>query len=202
MAISYDQQYLLVGNSGSQTVNVYDLDTLQGLSPIILPSGFIALSIASSANATLAQGEYYDGTFHILQLDIAKRTGIELPSLGVFNNLTNANTVLTTSQNGSTIFIAGADGTVYLYNASTNAFAVSQQNFTIAFRTLRRFDFQSIRGRRKSFELFAESSADVSDYYRKPVRIRLRGPDRIPVHRSRTRRGRCSEQFSGGDGAH
>ena len=131
MAISYDQQYLLVGNSGSQTVNVYDLDTLQGLSPIILPSGFIALSIASSANATLAQGEYYDGTFHILQLDIAKRTGIELPSLGVFNNLTNANTVLTTSQNGSTIFIAGADGTVYLYNASTNAFAVSQQNFTM-----------------------------------------------------------------------
>jgi len=127
MAISYDQQYLLVGNAGSQTVNVYDLDTLQSLSPIILPSGFIALSIASSANATLAQGGYYDGTFHILQLDIAKRTGMELPSLGVFKNLTNANTVLTTSQNGSTIFIAGADGTVYLYNASTNAFAVSQQ---------------------------------------------------------------------------
>jgi uncharacterized protein (TIGR03437 family) len=130
MAISYDQQYLLVGNSGSQTVNVYDLDTLQSLSPIILPSGFIALSIASSANATLAQGGYYDGTFHILQLDIAHRTGVELPSLGVFNNLTNANTVLTTSQNGSKIFIAGADGTVYLYDASTNAFAVSQQNFT------------------------------------------------------------------------
>jgi uncharacterized protein (TIGR03437 family) len=127
MAISFDQQYLLVGNAGSQIVNVYDLDTLQPVSPIILPSGFVALSIASSANATLAQGGYYDGTFHILQLDIAHATGTELPTLGIFTNLTNANTVLATSQNGSTIFIAQADGTVYLYDASSNAFTVSQQ---------------------------------------------------------------------------
>jgi len=130
MAISFDQQYLLVGNQGSQIVNVYDLDTLQPVSPIILPSGFIALSIASSANATLAQGGYYDGTFHILQLDIAQGTGTELPSLGVFNNVTNANTVLTASQNGSSILIAQADGTVYLYDANSNAFTVSRQDFT------------------------------------------------------------------------
>jgi len=130
MAISFDQQYLLVGNGGSQIVNVYDLDTLQPVSPILLPPGFIALSIASSANATLAQGGYYDGTFHILQLDIAQGTGAELPTLGVFTNLTNANTVLTSSQNGSTILIAQADGTVYLYNASSNAFTVSRQDFT------------------------------------------------------------------------
>ena len=32
-------------------------------------------SIASSANATLAQGGYYDGTFHILQLDIPSAFG-------------------------------------------------------------------------------------------------------------------------------
>jgi uncharacterized protein (TIGR03437 family) len=127
MAISFDQQYLLVGNSGSQIVNVFDLDTLQAVSPIVLPSGFIALSIASSANATLAQGGFYDGTFHILQLDIAQGLGAELPALGIFNNLTNANTVLTTSQNGSKIFIAQADGTVYLYDANSNTFAVSQQ---------------------------------------------------------------------------
>jgi uncharacterized protein (TIGR03437 family) len=126
MAISFDQQYLLVGNSGSQIVNVYDLDTLQAVSPIVLPAGYIALSIASSANATLAQGGYYDGTFHILQLDIAEGTGAELPTLGVFTNLTNANTVLATSQNGSSIIIAQADGTVYLYDANSNTFAVSQ----------------------------------------------------------------------------
>lgn len=130
MAISYDQQYLLVGNQGSQLVNVFDLDTLQADTPIVLPSGFIALSIASSANATLAQGEYYDGTYHILQLDIPQRTGVELPTLGVFTNTTNANTVMTASQNGSSILIAQADGTVYLYDANSNSFTVSRKDFT------------------------------------------------------------------------
>jgi uncharacterized protein (TIGR03437 family) len=130
MAISFDQQYLLVGNQGSQLVNVFDLDTLQPDTPIVLPSGFIALSIASSANATLAQGGYYDGTFHILQLDIPSRSGTQLSSLGVFTNLTNANTVLTASQNGSSILIAQADGTVYLYDANSNAFAVSRKDFS------------------------------------------------------------------------
>jgi uncharacterized protein (TIGR03437 family) len=130
MAISYDRQYLLVGNLGSQIVNVFDLDTLQATSPIILPSGFIAYSIASSANATLAQGGYFDGTFHILRLDVPQRSGIQLPTLGVFNNVTNANTVLTASQNGSSILIAQADGTVYLYDATSDAFTVSRQDFT------------------------------------------------------------------------
>jgi uncharacterized protein (TIGR03437 family) len=130
MAISFDQRYLLVGNLGSQIVSVFDLDTLQADTPIFLPSGFIAYSIASSSNATLAQGEYYDGTFHILRLDIPQRTGTELPSLGVFNNLTNANTVLTASQNGSSILIAQADGTVYLYDANADAFTVSRQDYT------------------------------------------------------------------------
>jgi uncharacterized protein (TIGR03437 family) len=130
MAISFDQQYLLVGNQGSQIVNVYYTDTLQPASPIILPSGFVAYSIASSANATLAQGGYYDGTFHILQLDIAAGTGTELPTLGVFTNVTNANTVLAASQNGSSIFIAQADGTVYLYDASSNSFVASRKDFS------------------------------------------------------------------------
>ncbi len=130
MAISYDQQYLLVSNQGSQLVNVYYLDTLQESSPILLPSGFVSYSIASSSNATLAQGGYYDGTFHILQLDIPSRSATELPTLGVFSNSTNANTVMTASQNGSSIFIAQADGTVYLYDANSNSFTVSRQDFT------------------------------------------------------------------------
>src|SRR3984957_3436558 len=130
MATSFDRQYLLVGSNGSQIVNVFDLDTLQANTPIRLPSGFTAQSIASSANATLAQGGYFDGTFHILQLDIPHRTGTQLPTLGVFNNVTNANTVLTASPNGSSILVAQADGTVYLYNATSNSFTVSRKDFT------------------------------------------------------------------------
>jgi uncharacterized protein (TIGR03437 family) len=130
MAMSFDQHYLLVGNKGSQLVNVYYTDTLQAASPINLPPGYVAFSIASSANATLAQGAYYDGTFHILQLDLPSGTGTQLPSLGVFTNVTNAATVLAASQNGSSIFIAQADGTVYLYDANSNSFTASRKDFT------------------------------------------------------------------------
>jgi uncharacterized protein (TIGR03437 family) len=130
MAISFDQQYLLVGNQGSETITVIDLDTLQLDTPIKMPTGFTAYSIASSANATLVQAGYYDGTFHIVQIDIPQRSGTELPTLGVYTNVTNANTVMTASQNGSSIFIAQADGTVYLYDANANSFTVSRQDFT------------------------------------------------------------------------
>lgn len=130
MAISFDQNYLLVANQGSQLVSVFDLDTLQPDTPIQLPSGFVADSIASSANATLAQGEYYDGTYHILQLDIPTRSGTQLPSLGVFTNTTNASTVMTASPNGSSILIVQADGTVYLYDANSNSFTVSRKDFS------------------------------------------------------------------------
>ena len=130
MAISYDRRYLMVGNQGSQIVNMYDLETLQQTDPILLPSGFIALSIASSAKATLAQGEFFDGTHHILKLDINLRSGVQLPTLGVFDNKTDPNTVLTASPNGSSILVAQADGTVYLYDANADTFTVSRKDFS------------------------------------------------------------------------
>ena len=93
MAISYDQQYLLVGNLGAQSVNVFDLDTLQPDTPIVLPSGFIAYFHSFLCQCHTRAGWFYDGTFHILQLDIPSRSGTQLPSLGVYTNVTNANTV-------------------------------------------------------------------------------------------------------------
>ena len=39
MAITFDRRYLLVGNSGAQVVNVFDLETLQPTAPIRMPSG-------------------------------------------------------------------------------------------------------------------------------------------------------------------
>ena len=87
---------------------------------------------------------------HILQLDIPSGTGTELPTLGVFTNITNANTVMTASQNGSSIFIAQADGTVYLYDANSNSFTVSRQGLHLAGRAVRRVGLQSICGRQQS----------------------------------------------------
>jgi hypothetical protein len=130
MAISFDQQYLLVGNAGSQIVNVFDLQTLQATTPIQLPGGHIALSIASSANATLAATEFFDGTHHIVRLDLNSRTGSEPASLGVFNNLTANDVALVTSPNGSSIMAVGVDGSALLYDAVQDTFTVSRQDFT------------------------------------------------------------------------
>ena len=128
MAISFDRRYLLVGNLGSQIVNVFDLETLQATQPIRNPGGYVVYSIASSSNATLAQGLFFDGTYHLLQLDINRRNGIQLPTLGIFKNDTNPNTVLTASPNGASILVAQADGGVYLYDANVGSFTVSRKD--------------------------------------------------------------------------
>ena len=130
MAITFDGRYLLVGNSGSQLVNVFDLETLQPTAPILLPSGHIALSIACSANAILAATEYYDGTHHIVRLDINSRTGIMPDALGVWQNVTASSVALVASQNGSSIMAVGSDGSVLLYDAVQDTFTVSRQDFT------------------------------------------------------------------------
>ena len=130
MAITFDQRYLLVGNSGSQIVNVYDLDTLQATAPIVMPGGHIALSIACSANAILAATEYYDGTHHIVRLDLNSRSGSMPASLGVFNNLTASDVARVASPNGSSILAVGADGSTMLYNAVQNTFTASRQDFS------------------------------------------------------------------------
>ncbi len=130
MAITFDRRYLLVGNSGSQLVNVFDLETLQPAPPIRMPSGHIALSLAASANAILAATEYYDGTHHIVRLDLSNRSGYQPASLGVFANVTDANVALVASPNGSSIMAVEGDGSVLLYDSVQDTFTVSRKDFT------------------------------------------------------------------------
>lgn len=130
MAITFDRRYLLVGHSGAQVVTVYDLETLQQVQPIRMPSGHIALSLACSANAILAATEYYDGTHHIVRLDFNSRSGYQPATLGVFNNQTDTNVALIASPNGSSIMAVEGDGSVMLYDAVQDTFTVSRKDFT------------------------------------------------------------------------
>ena len=130
MAITYDGRYLLVGNSGTQFVNVYDLETLQQLDPIRLPTGNTALSIACSTNAILAATQYFDGTHHIVRLDLSSRSAYQPASLGVFNNVTDANVALVASPNGASIMAVEGDGSVLLYDAAQDTFTVSRKDFS------------------------------------------------------------------------
>ncbi len=131
MAITFDQQYLLVGSDNSQYVNVFDLATLQPLPPVRMYNGDYVQSLASASNAILAVTRNASGgspTVH--SIDLTTGTSSRLASLGVFQNQVNLNSVMVASSNGASIFMAGADGSTWLYDANSATFTVSRKDFT------------------------------------------------------------------------
>jgi uncharacterized protein (TIGR03437 family) len=128
MAISFDRRYLFVGNDNSQLANVYDLETLATLAPIYFPGGHYPRSIASSGRAILAACRVAGSKHTIDRVDMFTRTAWELPSLGVYNNDINLNTMMAATGNGSSILAAEADGNLLLYNANVDSFTVSRKD--------------------------------------------------------------------------
>jgi len=129
MAITFDQRYLLVGCDNSHYVNVFDLQTLQPTLPVRMFNGDYVQSLAASSNAILAVTRNASGgnpTVH--QIDLGTRSSSRLPSLGTFQNQVALNSVMVASSNGASIFMAGSDGTVFLYNANSNSFSASRQD--------------------------------------------------------------------------
>jgi uncharacterized protein (TIGR03437 family) len=130
MAITFDQQYLLVGCDNSHYMDWYDLDLLQAQPPIAFPGDYVQ-SVAASANAILVHlRSGTGGTPGLGQVDLASRTGTRLKSLGVYQNTLPPDTVLASSGNGSNILIASADGSVMLYDANVGSFTVSRKDFS------------------------------------------------------------------------
>jgi uncharacterized protein (TIGR03437 family) len=131
MAVTFDQQYLLVGCNNSQYLYVYDLDTLQPVSPVKMYNGDYVQSVASSSNAILAVVRDAGGASpNVHSISLITNTSTQLPTLGVYNNVIPLNSVLASSSNGSSILLAGSDGTVMLYSASSGTFSVSRKDFT------------------------------------------------------------------------
>lgn len=130
MALTFDRKLLLVGNDNSQYANVYDLETLEQQAPIRFPFGHYPRTLAASANAILAATRVAGPKHTIDRVDLFSRTATELPTLGVYENSIALNTALVASANGSSIMAAMSDGHVLLYNANSDAFTVSRQDFT------------------------------------------------------------------------
>jgi len=131
MAFTIDNKYLLVANNDSETVNMYDLDSLQPTKyPIVLPGGHHGRSIAASNKQllVLARNEG-DGTGVIDTVSLPQFSASKLVSLGVWKNKLSADAVLSPSPNGGTIMAASADGNVMLYDAQSDNFTVSRQDF-------------------------------------------------------------------------
>jgi uncharacterized protein (TIGR03437 family) len=131
MTVSFDQRYLLVGCDNSHYLNVYDLETLQPVQPVRMFNGDYVQSVASSSNAILAVTRNASGGDpNIHRIDLTTNSSSRLPSLGVYQNKVALNSVLTATSNGSSILLAGSDGSVMLYDANSDTFTVSRQDFT------------------------------------------------------------------------
>jgi len=130
MAITFDQQDLLVGCDNSHYMSVFDLDLLQAQPSIALPSDYVE-SVAVSSNAILAMiRPGGGGNPGIDQINMVTHQGTNLPTLGVYQNQLAQDTVLSSSSNGSHILISGSDGSVMLYDANAGTFTVSRKDFS------------------------------------------------------------------------
>jgi uncharacterized protein (TIGR03437 family) len=130
MAITFDRRYLLVGHDNAQVIRVYDLETLEESMPIRMPGGHYPRSIGVSARSILVASRVAGPKHKISRVDLAARIATELPTLGVYENDINVDTILVAAPNGGTIFAAQADGKVLLYNANADTFTISRKDFT------------------------------------------------------------------------
>jgi uncharacterized protein (TIGR03437 family) len=129
MAITYDNNWLLVGHDNSEFLYVFNLNTLQPATPVPMGPGEYPRSVAASANAILVANRVGGAVQTISRVDLASATATTLPSLGPFENTINVDTVLVAAPNGSGIMVAEADGNVLWYDATQNTFTISRQDY-------------------------------------------------------------------------
>jgi uncharacterized protein (TIGR03437 family) len=129
LAITMDRNYLLVGHDNSQLIYVFNLNTLKPSVPVVMPSGHYPRSVAVSSSAILAACRVAGPAHTIDLVDFPSRTADILPTLGIFQNKVDIDTVLASSPSGRSILAASADGTVLLYDANARSFVAGRKDF-------------------------------------------------------------------------
>jgi uncharacterized protein (TIGR03437 family) len=142
MQMAIYQDSLLVTADNSQFISVFDLNTLQPSSPITMPPGLYAHSIAAQqAPQTGKEGSILFAVRSVsatikpsvLAIDFPNRTASVLTDPVYLTNV-DPNTVLTPSpappapQNPHTIFLAMPDGTVVIYDTDFKRFVASRKD--------------------------------------------------------------------------
>jgi uncharacterized protein (TIGR03437 family) len=132
MAITADNNLLLVGHRESQTLAEFDLNSLQAL-PYVQTSaggGHIVSSLAVSSGKILAAAVDYKNNGHVLSIDLSARLATQLDTLGDWENKISTDAVVAATPNRSKIMVAGSDGNVFLYDADADTFTISRQDVT------------------------------------------------------------------------
>jgi len=130
MAITLDQNYLMVGCDASHIMPVYDLNLLQEVGFVALPQDYVE-SIAVSNNAIWAYTRSgVDSTYGIDQINLQLGLGSRPTQLGVWQNSKLASSgMLSASANGANIVYAGGDGGVMIYSAVAGTWVASRGDY-------------------------------------------------------------------------
>ncbi|MCS6952320.1 MAG: hypothetical protein NZM33_05615 [Bryobacteraceae bacterium] len=129
MAFSLDHRLLLVGNDNSQLVSVFDLDRLEAREPVEFPSGHYPRSVAVSRWAIWAAVRSMDLRHAIDRIHFDLRHASTPPSLGIYQNDIDDETILLPSVDRGFVFAAMRDGRVLLYDAHADTFVVARKDF-------------------------------------------------------------------------
>jgi uncharacterized protein (TIGR03437 family) len=128
MAITSDNQHLIVGADNSQVAYMYRLDTLDFERYIVFPFGHYPRSIAASNNAILAAVRVA-GETHVIDRVYTDGIAVQLDTLGIFKNDIDVNTMLTASPSGTYIFAVQNNGAVMLYDSNLDTFVAARKDY-------------------------------------------------------------------------
>jgi uncharacterized protein (TIGR03437 family) len=131
ISLSNDQKMLLVANADSQYVSVFDLDSLQEQRPVQLWPGHFARSVAQSNAGTFAVVEndaVPPGS--VDRLDLVTGCAVQPPSLGIWENKLEAESVLASTPGQSAILLVEPTGFIKLYDAQADTWVLSRKDFT------------------------------------------------------------------------
>lgn len=145
MAITQDKQYLLVANDNSGVANVFHLDSLEATAPIEFPLGLYPRTLTDTAGAIWgtarlvgtptnaceesAPGGNTGGQGLVYQVNLAMRTVSVPDRLGIFCNKLSQDAVLTAAESGNTAVLVEPDGSVMMYEASSNMWVLGRKDF-------------------------------------------------------------------------
>ncbi len=150
MAITDDQQFLIVGNDRSHLASVFNLDLLQADVPIVFDDGY-PRSIGVAHNGIWAtvrvvsspKGMPCDGpppSNPLYRVDFNNRVANAPTTLGVYCNQVPADSILAGTPSKNYLLLAMTDGTAAMWDAGADTWVLSRTNGTAAGGAFGAFD--------------------------------------------------------------
>lgn len=145
MTFTQDKQYLLVGNDNSGLANVIHLDTLEPTPPIELPVGLYPRTLADTAGSLWGTARLAGEPFNtcevappngntgsqglVFKVNFEQRNVTVPEQLDIFCNKMSEDAVLTASESGNTAVLVEPDGSVMMYEASSDMWVLGRKDF-------------------------------------------------------------------------